>query len=86
LTTLMAIDYPATPLLPGHTADVTVRPGRSYLLTALDANHWETDVRNGVQSEVLRGSDGYTVVTTNGRASLTSVFATWREAMIHGLV
>ncbi|GAA3009246.1 hypothetical protein [Microbacterium aurantiacum] len=83
----MATVYPPNPLKPGETAEFSAHPeGPRRTLRAITDAHWLSDVVNGVQSEVRRVEDGFSVMTTNGNgATQTAVFPTWREAMIHGL-
>lgn len=82
----MATEYPADPIKSGETAKFRAHPAaRPRTLRAIGADHWLTDIENFVQSELRRVDGGFSVMTTNGAASATYVFPTWREAMIHGL-
>ncbi|GAA1692401.1 hypothetical protein GCM10009808_06890 [Microbacterium sediminicola] len=82
----MAITYPPIPPAPGESAEVELRPGVRTELRCVAEGHWLTDPVQGVQTEVRRGDEGYSVLTTNGDAHLESEWRSWREAMIHGVV
>ncbi|SDG22542.1 hypothetical protein [Microbacterium sp. 77mftsu3.1] len=83
----MATVYPLDPPRSGETAAFAIHPdGPRRTLTAQDDDWWTTDTVGGVQSEVRRTENGFSVLTTTGKAKVESEWGTWREAMIHGLV
>lgn len=86
MLTSMATVYPADPPRNGETAEFAAHPdGPMRTLRAVAEDHWITDVVNGVQSEIWKTETGFRVITTNGSSDAKKDWATWREAMIHGI-
>lgn len=83
----VAVNYPASPPSVNQTADVEPHPAVHIRLLGVAQGLWHTDVAGDVQAEIRLESDGrYSVLVTNGKESMLSEWASWREAMIHGLV
>ena len=83
----MAISYPISPLAVNETVDVELRPGGHTQLRGIATGLWHTDVVGSVQTEIRLEPHGkYSVLVTNGKESTRSEWASWREAMIHGIV
>jgi len=83
----MAVNYPVAPPAVNETADVELRPGFHIQVRGIGPGLWHTDVVGNVQTEIRLEPDGrYSVLVTNGKESIRSEWASWREAMIHGLV